>query len=112
MELPGDGTDASRQRGLEVEMDVLEGRVPGETVGFDIGDQRLEAVDQLDPLVIGQQPRPAETSDVGDRARQVVEREGAVDLDGTGEIRDPRVVLRAEPPAPEPHRPSAWCGPG
>ena len=45
-------------------------------------------------------PRPA---DVGDRAGEVVEREGAVDVDRAGEVGHPLVRRALEPSAPEPH---------
>ena len=84
-------------------MDVLERRVPVERARLDLGPQPLEPGDERVDLVGGQQARPAEPADVGDRAVEIVDRQLAVDLDRAGEVRDPRVVLLAEPPAPEPH---------
>ena len=51
-----------------------------------------------------QEAGPAEAVDVRDRARDVVGRELAVDVDRAREVVDALVVRLAEPTAPEPHR--------
>ena len=77
VELARDRSDPRRQCGLEVHVDVLEGRIPVDAAGGDILRQRGEAADELVHLVPGQQAGPPEAPDVGDRGRQVVGRKPA-----------------------------------
>ena len=115
------GVESSRQRPdlldegrLNVHVDVLEGGVPFERPGRRVAREGQQAVGQAADLVIGQEARPTESSDVRDRTRDVVGGEGGVDLDRAGEVRHARIRVAAEPPAPGPHRPSvvmAQCYP-
>ena len=105
VELPGDRADALREGGLEIEVDVLEVRVPGHRPVGDRHGQALQAPDQVTDLVIGQQARAAEAADMGDRPRDVVGGQLAIEVDRAREVGDPTVVLLGEPPAPQPHAP-------
>ena len=102
-------------------MDVLERGIPGEAVGFHVDAEPFEAGDERRHLVGGQDPRSAQPADVGDRAVDVVEGEGLVELDRPAE-RGREVVcrpapgsaVRSEPAAPESHpssfpRPQPWA---
>src|SRR6185369_14329262 len=112
VELPGDRPDPPDERRLDVHVDVLEARVPHDRAGLDVARQPFEPLDQHRDFLVGQDPGPPQPPDVGDRAAQVVECQLRIDLDGAREIRDPRVVLLAEPATPEPHRSSsrrAWA---
>src|SRR4051812_18634864 len=103
MNLAGEWTDPRGQGGLEVEMDILEGRVPGQRPGFDFVSQSLEPRDQFTDLRVGQQPGPTKPANVGDRARDVVGRKGQIDVDRACKVRDPFIGRALEPPTPEPH---------
>ena len=79
--------------------------------GFDVGAKRLQPRHQPLDFAVGQQAGAAEAAHVGDRPDEVVDGQRPVDFDRAREVGDERVVLRAEPAAPEPHRPSCtWCG--
>ena len=108
VELAGDRPDPGRQRGLEVHVDVLEGRIPVDAAGGDVLGQRGQATDELVDLVPGQEPGPAQPAHVGDRGREVVGGESGIHLDRPGEIGDALVVLFAEAAAPESHAASVW----
>ena len=111
VELAADGADPAGEQRLEVEVDVLERRVPGDRAGLDVEPQGGEAALEGGDLLVGQQPGAAQAADVGDRPRDVVEGQLGVDLDRPGEVRHPRVRLVVEPAAPQPHAPSAArCG--
>ncbi len=111
VELAADGADPGREQRLEVEVDVLERRVPGDRAGLDVEPQGGEAALERGDLLVGQQPRAAQAADVGDRPRDVVEGQLGVDVDRPGEVRHPRIRLVVEPAAPQPHAPSAArCG--
>ena len=69
VELAGDRPDARDQRRLDVHVDVLERRVPGDLARLDVARQALETLDERGDLVVGQDPGPAQAADVGDRAR-------------------------------------------
>ena len=106
VEAPGERADPLGQRRLEVHMDVLERRVPGEPARRDVGGEGGKPVDEGRDLVSRKEPGAAESADVGDRAGDVVGGERRVDLDRAREVGDARVRLAAEPPAPGPHRAS------
>ena len=110
VELAGERTDPGGERRLEVEVDVLERRVPGKRSGLDLGTEPVEPPDEGGDLVVRQQPGSSEPADVGQRTGQVVERERRIDLDRAGEVGDTRIVRLTEPPAPELHRPSRRVG--
>ena len=114
VESSGQRPDLLDEGRLDVHVDVLEGGVPFERPGRRVAGEGHQAVGQAADLVIGQETRPTESSDVRDRTRDVVGGEGGVDLDRAGEIRHARIRVAAEPPAPGPHRPSvvmAQCYP-
>ena len=106
VESTGDGPDALRERRLDVEVDVLERGVPGEATRLDVFGEAVEPGDELVDLGSAQQADAPETADVGDRSDEVVGRELPVDVDRGRERLEPLVARLAEPPAPEPHRPS------
>jgi len=102
------GMQASRQRpdplgegGLEVEMNVLEGGIPGERAGRHLRPQRFEAGDHCVALLGGQQARGGQSVDVGDRTDEIVVGQRRVDLDRSGEVRTALVAPLVEPAAPE-----------
>ena len=103
VELPGDRTQPLGQRGLEVHVDVLESRVPGQLATLDLTSQLSETVDQSRDLGVAQDAGPAEAADMGDRAIEVIERHLGVDLDRSTEGGDPLVAVGREPSTPEPH---------
>ena len=110
VEPPGQRPDLGRERRLEVHVDVLEGRVPGEDAGRDVVGQRHEAADQRGDFLVGQDPRAAEPVDVRDRACDVVGGERGVDLDRARERGYALVRVATEPTAPGPHRASVRAG--
>ena len=103
MELSGQRADPGRKRGFQVQVDVLETRVPGERAGVHLGPERLQPIDQRRDLRVLEQPGAAEPAHMGDGTRQVVERQGLIDLDRAREVGRPRVRLAGEPSTPEPH---------
>ena len=105
VELAGHRPHAFGERGLEVEVHVLELGVPLERSRLDVGAERLEPLDQDRRFVSRDQSRPAEAADVRDRAREIVERQGGIDRDRTGELGHPLVARPAEASAPESHAP-------
>ena len=107
VEAPGQRPDLLGQGRLDVHVDVLERRIPRERARRATSSaSAARPVDEGLDLVRGQEPGPTEAADVGDRAGDVVGGEGGIDLDRAGEVRDARVRLAAEPPAPGPHRAS------
>ena len=112
MELASDRADPGGERALEVHVDVLERRVPVVARGHLVRES-LESGHQLVHLVGGQEPGATEPAHVGDRAREVVRGELAVEsrgerrpvgrvanrppelrpLHGARELGHPRVVL-------------------
>ncbi len=101
------GPDPASQLGLEVEVDVLEARVPLEPPGLDVVTHGPQAGLERRCLVRRKEPGPGEPVDVRDRAVQVVERELTVDLDRPAEVDRPWIALALEPPAPQSHRSSS-----
>ncbi len=107
MQLAGDRPEPFGQRRLEVQVDVLEGRVPAQLAVLDIAPETGEPVDQGRHLGRAEDARPAESADMGDRPVQVVERHLDVHVDGSPEGDDVLVAVGREPSAPEPHRTSS-----
>ena len=105
VELAGHRADPIRQRRLEVEVDVLERRIPLDGAVAHGICEALQPADQLVDLLGRQQSRPAEPVDVGDRSRDVVGSQLAIDVDRAREVGHALIVLLAEPSAPEPHAP-------
>ena len=103
MELAGQRPDPRAERRLQVHVDVLEGRVPGQRARLHLDPERVEPLDQPGDLRVVEQAGAPQAPDVGDRAGEIVERERAIDLDGAREVGGPRVRLAGESPAPEPH---------
>ena len=103
VQLAAHAADALGEQRLEVHVDVLEGRIPGDRPRFDVLAQPDQPALEDRDLVLGQQPGSTEPADVRDRARDIVQREHRVDLDGARELRHPRVRPLAEPTAPQPH---------
>ena len=106
MELARERPDPRRQGRLEVEVDVLEGRIPRQHPGFDLRAQPIEPGDQRGNLVGGQQTGATQPVDMGDGADEVVHGERRVNLDRAGEVGHGSVGIARESPAPELHRPS------
>ena len=106
MELPGEGSDPRPEGRLQVHVDILEVPVPGQRPRLDVDPKRIEPAEQRGHLLIVEQSGAPQAPDVGDRTGEIVDRERAIDLDRPGEVGGPHVRLAAEPPAPEPHRPS------
>ena len=86
VELSRGRPDARFERRLDVHVDVFEVWIPRQASGNDLGAQSLEPT--LDRLYfgVGEDARPPEYSSVGSGRRQIVEREGLVDLDRPSEI--------------------------
>ncbi len=103
VELAADRPDPLGQQRLEVEVDVLQARVPGDRPGLDVGAQGDQPALERRDLVVGEQPGPPEAAHVRDRARDVVERELRVHVDRAREVGHPRIGPFVEPPAPHPH---------
>ena len=102
--LPATGPIAPRERHLEVEVDVLERRVPGDRAGDDVRPDRVQAGDDRP------RPRAAVSRPASPSARawamepgEVVERELDVDVDRPPEGERQRIRLAAEPRAPGLH---------
>ncbi len=107
VELPGNRPQPLDQRGLEVQMDVLEARVPAQLAALDVAPKVRQAGDKRRDFVVGQDPGSAEAAGVGDRAVEVVDGQRRVDVDGPAEGGDLLVSLlgiRPESPAPKPQR--------
>src|SRR5262245_59655629 len=111
MELAGDRSDPLEQRRLDVHVDVFEARVPYDRACLDIPRQPLKALDEHRDLVVGEDAGPAEPANVSNGLQEIVEGELRVDLGRPREVGDARVVLLAEPAAPEPHRSSSYLAP-
>ena len=114
VELPADRPDPLGEQRLEVEVDVLEGRVPGDRVPASTSAAERRRARARAPRTSSSVSSPARPSprtwaiEPGD----VVERELGVDVDRPGEVRHPRIRLASlEPAAPEPHAPSVRCRP-
>ncbi len=103
VELPGQRSDPLGEGLLEVHVDVLEGRVPGQRPRLHLGAQAVEARHERLDLVGREQARPSQPPHVGDRSGQVVEGQRTVDIDRAGEVGRQRIRRAREPPAPEPH---------
>ena len=73
VELARGGADARRQRHLDVEVDVLEGRVPGERAGPDVALDRAQAVGEGLGLGRGQEAGAPQPADMRERACDVVD---------------------------------------
>ncbi len=101
LELAGHRAYPFGQRRFEVEVDVLEVRVPRHRPVGDRCGERLQPADELADLVVGQQARPTERADMRDRPGDVVGRQLTVELDRTGELGHPPIVLLREPAAPQ-----------
>ena len=111
MELAGDRPDALGQGHLEVQVDVLELRVPLDGACRDVLDEAVQALDERRQLVLGDEPRPGKSANVRDGARQVVRRQLAIHVDGSRERGDALVVRLAEPSSPDPHPSSVGSWP-
>ena len=78
--LPATGPIRVGQRRLEVEVDVLERRVPRRTCRPRRPRRApVRPADELVDLVVGQEAGAAQAADVGDGAREVVGRQLAID---------------------------------
>src|SRR6202008_3515906 len=93
VELAGNRPQPLGERGLEVQMDVLEARVPAELAALDVAPQVREAGDERRDFVVGEDAGSAEAADVGDRPLEVVDGQRRVDVDGPAEGGDPLVSL-------------------
>ena len=103
VEPPGQRADPLPKRRLEVHVDVLERRVPHDRSGLHLAAQPLQAADERGHFVVGQETGPAEPMDVRYRAGDVVDRQGAVDLDRAREVGHSLVRRAFESTAPESH---------
>ena len=93
--------DPVGQRGLQVEMDILEPRIPRDRPVHDIRGQPLEPPDQLPDLVRRSAGPPDRARGHGRSTPRGRRRELAVELDRAREVGDPPIVLLANRP---PHR--------
>ena len=62
-------------------MDVLEGRIPGHLPGLDVRSQSFEPAHERLDFVWFEQPGPAQSVDVSDRAGDVVDGQDVVEID-------------------------------
>ena len=106
MEPAGQRPDPLGQGGLEVEVDVLEGRVPGDRARRHLGPQALQSGHDRGRLVGAQQAGPGQAVDVGDRTHEIVIGERRIELDRAGEVGQALVARLPEAAAPELHQPS------
>ena len=104
VQLAGDRPDARREGRLEVEVDVLQARVPGEAAGGHLLGQALQPRHERGLFDGRQELGPRQAVHVRDRAGQVVERQRAVDLDRAREVGGQGVGLGGETAAPHAHR--------
>ena len=103
VEPPGERPDACLQCRLEVHVDVFQRRIPADRTGLDVGPQRVKARDERRHVLFGEQPGPAQAVHVGYRTRDIVQRQGTVELDRPREVGHSLVGGTAESPAPETH---------
>ena len=108
--LPAEGADARGQCHLQVEMHVLEGRIPGDPAGRHLIAQALQPVEDRGRFLRRQQAGAPETLDVPDGRRDVVERQLPVDLDRPREIGGASVALLGEAAAPGLQLDLTGCG--
>ena len=120
MELAGHRPDPLSERRLDVQVNILEGRVPSQGPALGVAAKAGQGLGERGHLVLGQDSGPAEATHMGDRPVDVVEGELGVDVDGAPKgrriverirleldrLRRPVVRTGSEPPAPESHRTS------
>jgi len=104
VELPGHRPDPRLEGRLQVQVNVLERGIPFDLPGLDLERQRLQPRGKRLDLVGAQDTGATQPSRMGDRALDVVRREGGVGLDRAREINDPLVGLTRESPAPALYR--------
>ena len=108
--LPGDGPHHAAQCHLEVEVHVLELRVPVDAPLAHLLLQDRESAQQLLDLRRRQQPGAAQAADMGRRPGQVLERQlwstsmdrpnSAASASGASENRPPHAFMRVPPSVP------------
>ena len=100
----GHRPNALPERDLQVHVDVLEGRIPGQLAGLDLRPQAFEPAHQRLDLFGRQQFSTTQSVDVGNRAGNVIDGQGVVEINRARELRHPHVRHALEPTAPHPHR--------
>ncbi len=103
MQPPGDRADPGGEGRLDVEVDILERRVPGEGASLDLRAERLQPGHDRVCIGLGYEGGADEAVHMGDRTRDVVGRQEAVDLERPRERCNVRIALSRETPSPEPH---------